>query len=158
MSKIIPGLDEIINILNGSTFIATPNGLQANITGWDKVVFDAEGLDTNSDYDHVTNYRFTPTIAGQYRLSCAVLWDWDAFVDDDRLSLAIYKNGSLYRSVQAKAIKTGTLWDISQTLSIVADANGTTDYFEVFVRNEDRDTGALLITSSWFDGNFVGRV
>ena len=143
----------------GSTFLAfLSTGSQTNITDWDKVEFGNQQLDTNSDYDHTTNFRFTPTIAGPYRLSCAIRWDWNTLTDDDRLSLAIYKNGLLYRSIQMKAFKTGTLWDINQNFSIVADANGTTDYFEVFARNEDRNTSTILLSGSWFDGHLIGGV
>ena len=43
----------------------------SNQTGWSastwtKIQFDDEFLDTNGDYDNSTNYRFTPTVAGEY--------------------------------------------------------------------------------------------
>jgi len=31
-----------------------------------KVTFDNEIFDTDGKYDHSTNYRFTPTVAGKY--------------------------------------------------------------------------------------------
>src|SRR6056300_1792706 len=51
---------------NTPAFQATMSGNQNISTGTaTKVQFDTEDFDTNSKYDHSTNYRFTPTVAGK---------------------------------------------------------------------------------------------
>ena len=39
-----------------------------------KVQFDTEIFDTDSKYDHSSNYRFTPTVAGTYFLFAQGSW------------------------------------------------------------------------------------
>lgn len=42
---------------------------------WDKVEFNAEQYDNNSEYDHVTNFRWTCKNAGHYHLDIGVPLD-----------------------------------------------------------------------------------
>ena len=37
-----------------------------------KIQFNTERFDTNGNYDHSTNYRFTPTVAGNYQFDVSV--------------------------------------------------------------------------------------
>lgn len=98
---------------------------------WVKIEFDTEGFDTNEDYDNATNYRFTPTVAGKYLFTMSVRTA-AAVGDGKYLAVAIYKNGSEHKiSYQfdghASAISSSSVTD-------VIDANGSSDYFEFYVR------------------------
>jgi len=92
------------------------------------VELDVEDHDTHSDYDNATNYRFTPTVAGKYLFQIQLMYF--GLGDDDEFHARLYKNGSLlyYETNEAA----GTLELLSVGFSVIVDANGTTDYFEVF--------------------------
>ena len=61
-------------------------------TTWTKVEFDAEVYDNQSEYDAVTNYRFTAKIAGTYMVSSTVAIL--TTVNARRCFISIYKNGT----------------------------------------------------------------
>ena len=63
--------------------------------------------------------------------------------DQDQIRLSIYKNGAAYKESLISASSTGLQ---SVSVTIIADANGSTDYFEVFA--------ADLTTASTVDGDF----
>ena len=125
---------------------------QDNITGTDKVEFTTEEFDTNSDFDAVTNFRFTPTVAGKYLLT--VTLGWLNVVATDNITILLYKNGAEYLRSNKNA---GTDTE-SQTITAVVTANGSSDYFEVFAINDSRDTsdldGATALTR--FSGCRIG--
>lgn len=125
-------------------FMVHRNGTsQTNITGTDKVEWTTEEYDTNSDFDSSTNYRFTPTIAGKYFLYAQV--SWSSTTASDALLLYIYKNGAEVARYQRLARSSANDFD---QVSYIGDANGTTDYFEVFANNNQRDTSSIIGTSS----------
>jgi len=100
----------------------------ANST-YSKIQFNTEEFDTNNDYDNVTNYRFTPTIAGKYFLSTSFIV-YSNLVDQKDISIYIYKNGVIYK--KRKHILNSAS---SQSLNIscLVDADGSSDYFEIFI-------------------------
>ena len=99
---------------------------------WTKVQFSTKTFDTNSCYDNSTNYRFTPTVAGYYNLTANIYLGttgtnfYDCYVQ-------IYKNGSQSGQYQHINLGSGnyTIW--SSTINALVSANGTTDYFEIYV-------------------------
>ena len=116
-------------ITDAPAFSATMSADQTISNGtWTKVAFNAEDFDTNSNYDHVTNYRFTPTVAGYYQFNSST-----GVIDiaDTNVSRhAIYKNGSRVKhSSQTYMGNPG--YQIS-TLSTLIYMNGSTDYAEVY--------------------------
>lgn len=120
-----------------------------------KVQWTTEEFDTNSDFDNATNYRFTPTVAGKYILTASSHWG-TGLTDGSLMGTAIYKNGTIYKEVELVSRNSNANGGAS--LSVVADANGTTDYFEVFVRhstgtNEDL-SGSTVRT--FFTGMRIG--
>jgi len=132
--------------LNGVTwpsFHAHRNAVnQLNITGIDQIEFNndsaVEGFDTNADYDAVTNFRFTPTVAGKYSLIIQI--EWTAITVGDQLILNLRKNGTdigEVRDLVDDSIQT-------QQLQIIVNANGTTDQFEVFAQNINRNTSDII--------------
>lgn len=118
---------------------------QGNITGEQILTWSTEIFDTNSNF---ASNRFTPTVAGKYSLTTAVVWS--GIVAGDRLELIIYKNGAQANRVYTLAQGTSA----GQTISVVVDANGTTDNFEVYAEDLDRDTGD--ISGNLIDTYFMG--
>lgn len=100
-----------------------------------KVTWSTEKWDTNSNF---ASNAFTPTVAGKYLFIIAVRWanTSDQGVED----LNLYKNGVLEAGTRFSASGTGAQTGI---ITILADANGSTDYFEAYVHNNtstgDRD-------------------
>jgi len=96
-----------------------------------KITMDTEEYDSAGDYDHTTNYRFTPTTAGTYYLFAALL----AELSDQMYRFQVYikKNGSNWLGQTGQghtAYKLGKGW---VNTAGIDTANGTSDYYEVFV-------------------------
>jgi hypothetical protein len=73
-----------------------------------KVQFNTEDLDTDSYYDNVTNYRFTPLVAGKY-----YIYSFLTIGQGQNLGIAgqiyIYKNGSSIRECQTNVYNNNVL-------------------------------------------------
>ena len=113
---------------------------QTNITGTDKVEWTNKVLDTTNDFDAITNYRFTPSVQGIYLFSFSTRWLSASVTVSDVVHYGIYKNGTL---LQENYRVLPTVTDTLQTVTTISQANGTTDYFEIFSTNDNRDTGGL---------------
>jgi hypothetical protein len=61
-------------------------------TGYERINFDTEAFDGNSEYDNATNYRFTATSDGYYLVNVKVTSNRTNNTVDDAISL--FKNGS----------------------------------------------------------------
>jgi hypothetical protein len=112
----------------GPAFSVTSNSYQTGIpTGtFTKCALSVEQFDTNNNFDSTTNYRFTPTVAGYYLITCNVTDNNTA--SPTRLIGKIYKNGSGYYYAGGDVV-TG----YNTTGAAVIYFNGTTDYAEVYV-------------------------
>lgn len=119
-----------------------------------KVQFNTEEWDTDNWYDNVTNHRFVPQVAGYYQLTGSV-GITSSFADAERFFVELYKNGSLYRSLTQLNVASATdIW--VKGGAALAVANGTTDYFEVFVYTTAAETIATLASSTFFQGFLIG--
>lgn len=99
---------------------------------------NSTSFDTNNDFDE-TLFRLTPTVAGRYRMNVSI--NWTGLAANDALDIAIRKNGSTVSSVRKIAVSTSfASFEIADT----QEANGTTDYFEVFVRNLASSTSDIF--------------
>lgn len=115
-----------------------------------KVRFDMEDFDTNNDYDAITNYRFTPTVAGKYLLTTQVMSGGAG--DGNYITVLLAKNNVTYSEVREYSSNAGNT--ITGIVSVVVDANGLGDYFEVFFF---QNTGAPMgIQSSSRFTRFTG--
>jgi hypothetical protein len=138
---------ETITVPSGATFSATAGTmsgqnypafeayLSANQNLTDstttKVQYDTEFFDTNGYYDNVTNYRFTPLVAGKYFV----------YVQNSNFAPTastlvtvynyIYKNGSPYKS-SSHGMGNNYGRRASPIISAIINMNGTTDYIEGF--------------------------
>ena len=104
------------------------NATQAISTAtFTKVTFDTETFDTNNNFASST---FTPTVAGYYQLNANALFN--TITSGQVVIIAIYKNGAAYTRGSGGYLN-NTSGDIELIASTLAYANGTTDYFDVYV-------------------------
>jgi hypothetical protein len=114
-----------------------------------KIQLNTESFDTNNNFDSTTNYRFTPTVAGYYQLSAQMQLNTSSGV----LFIAIYKNGLQFQASGLSAtLGAGSLVSINSLVS----ANGSTDYFEIFVYSDNAAPQINGSTNSFFSG-FLAR-
>ena len=96
-----------------------------------KVQFNTEDLDTDSCYDNSTNYRFTPTVAGNY-----FVYSFLTIGQGSNVGIAgqiyIYKNGSSVRETQTNVYNNNVLNITSLHISSIINMNGSSDYLEIF--------------------------
>ena len=100
-----------------------------------KVQFDTELWDTDSDYDHSTNYRFTPSEAGKYFVHGIVYSA--TFANASMAGGAVYikKNGGNYQgSAGNNSHNTPDFQAVGIPFGIAVDMNGSSDYIECFVQ------------------------
>ncbi len=134
------------------SFSAYKSAQQNGITGLVKITWDSEEFDTNSNFDSTTNYRFQPTAAGKYLLTASIHWN-NAGANDD-IILHLYEDGASIKYVAELAD------DTTPTMQITAivNANGSSNYYELFTENVTRNTANLTgtITESYFMGSRIG--
>lgn len=94
-----------------------------------KVTWGTEEFDTNSNFDSATNHRFTPTVAGKYLLSVQLRY---TYIGAGKFILVdIWKNGASYAySVEENDSASSRGGYVN--ITTIVDANGSTDYFEIF--------------------------
>jgi hypothetical protein len=100
-----------------------------------KVPFNTEEWDTASCYDNATNYRFTPTVAGYYQFSALIGFG----NGPTRAFLSLYKNGADYKRGNDIGSTTNGL-----NLTAISYANGSTDYFEIYMFTNNGSGANLL--------------
>jgi hypothetical protein len=93
-----------------------------------KLQFTTEEWDNGDSFDNVTNYRFQPTVAGEYFFYFTVRVS--SLVDQQAVLAAVYKNGSLYAEDIDKASGTNV---VSPSVVTSIRLNGSTDYVEFYV-------------------------
>ena len=108
---------------------------------WTKIEFSTEDFDNTSSYDHATNYRFQPTIAGYYQFNCYVRINYSGAAGSD-IYVNLYKNGTSYVSSNRLGA-TGQWGNIG--ISSLIYLNGSTNYVEAY--------GFSNHSSSFFDQN-----
>ena len=119
---------------NTPSFLASLSANQTiNNATYTKIQLDNKVLDTDNCYDNSSNFRFTPTTAGYYYLFASGRLDSGGGNTPHRHQ--IRKNNNSVSQIQAE-------WsNVTATQYIVSGlhyANGSSDYFEYFVR---QDTG-----------------
>ena len=116
---------------NTPAFMATISSDQTITDATDtKVTFDNEVFDTDSKYDHSTNYRFTPTVAGTYNIFCSIHGKANANSELEDFKITLKKNGSaLYIAKHNPA--TNDANQMTKVLNILDTADAD-DYYEIF--------------------------
>ena len=118
-------------ITGGPAFSAYQSSSQNISSGvYTKIQLQSEEYDTANCFDSTTNYRFTPNVAGYYKITGmatlgAATWT-SAFAN-----AYIYKNGSAFKGSASTQPTNGNY----ATTYCVADIyfNGSTDYVELYV-------------------------
>lgn len=110
-----------------------------------KIQFDTKIFDTNSYYDNVTNFRFTPLVAGKYMviLSGQVTATWTT---GQFLNLQIEKNGGQVNGGVSSIYPETGAGSTIQSLSTVVVMNGSTDFLEGWV--DTSGVGPSLVGSA----------
>jgi len=142
--------------INGPAFSAyATNTLQTITSGsQQKVLFQTEEFDTNNNY---ANSRFTPTVAGYYQLNAEVRLDGTTGTGE--MMIVIWKNGSEYKrgTNQSGTQIASNFW--AMQVSSLVYANGSTDYFEIYVQQgsgADRSVTAVNSPNiTWFNGCMI---
>ena len=115
---------------NGPAFSAYPSAAQTitnNVIT--KIQNNTKVFDTNSNYDNVTNYRFTPTVAGYYQVIACIRDNTGAA--SSQLDSYIYKNGS---AVNQSVTLSGSGQGVTSFITALISMNGTTDFLEQYVQ------------------------
>jgi hypothetical protein len=142
--------------VNGPAFSAYANAtLQTITTGsQQKVLFQTEEFDTDNCY---TNSRFTPTVEGYYQLNAEVRLD--GATGTGEMMIVIWKNGAEHKrgTNQSGTQIASNFW--AMTVSSLVYANGTTDYFEIYVQQGSGGNVTVTAVNSpnitWFNGAMV---
>ena len=116
-----------------------------------KVLFQTEEFDTDNCY---ANSRFTPTVPGYYQLNSQVRLDGASGTGE--MMLVIWKNGSEYkRGTNQSGTQIATNF-YALTVSSLVYANGTGDYFEIYVQqglgSNVTVTAVGAVNITWFNG------
>jgi hypothetical protein len=106
-----------------------------------KVTFDTEVFDTDSAYDHSTNYRFTPQTAGKYSVSHMLYLDGQGQGNLRIFSARIHKNGSLV-GISGDDKGSGYQNNGVESLTITVEMNGSSDYLEAYVYQFTQDSSS----------------
>jgi hypothetical protein len=93
-----------------------------------KIQFDTEEFDTDNCFDNITNYRFTPTVAGYYQINASFRSEGSSLT---AALFYIYKNGS---SIYIPALDTAHSSTTHISGSTLVHCNGTSDYIEIYGR------------------------
>lgn len=122
-----------------------------------KVLFPSEEAADVSGWYDAANSRYAPQRAGYYAISTKI--HLGPTVDAKRTVLSLFKNGVRYKDLSYQHTS-GAQPDIGVAGAVSrAYANGTTDYFEVFVWHDfGVSTSDLIVNpnSTWFAGGFEG--
>jgi hypothetical protein len=125
---------------NGPAFMAydnTPQTISHNTNT--KVVFGIEQFDTNSCYD-ISTSRFTPNVAGYYRISSFMSGAFIA-TRDQAWTMMVYKNASQYGPGTTNNVVTDRNsidWGgMGVSCEQLVYMNGTTDYIEIYCYQYD---------------------
>jgi len=126
---------------------------------WTKVVIDTTETDTNNNFNTTLNTgfsgRFTPTIAGYYQLNGSIQLSVGAPATSSVI-FAIYKNGAEFKRGSRMPLNTA---GVGLTISQIVSANGSTDYFELYLNQGSSSTvtneNSGPTVGPQFNGTFV---
>ena len=140
------GTKDATTFLRGDNTFATPAGgtntpaFMAKIgtnqstvnTVVTKLQFSNEIYDSSGCYDNVTNYRFTPNVAGKYYVSLVAKAEGLTTNTFNDVNAYIKKNGSNLFLSEFGNYATFSFRSLSVSAYGIVDMNGTTDYLESF--------------------------
>ena len=129
-----------------SAFVANAYTLPYNVTT--KVPFDTKVFDTNTNFS-TSNNRFTPTVAGYYLINSFIGVSGSGGTQTGSLGLVmnLYKNGSNF--AQLGVVPAAASYPFLNCSQLVY-ANGTTDYFEIWIYSNANVAGVSIQNGQTF--------
>ena len=119
-----------------------------------KVALQTEVLDTNSNFDSSSNYRFTPTVAGKYYIEGQARGSGSNNDTLRNVYAAIYKNGSLYKESRIN-FQPNEIELCAIQVSAIIDMNGSSDYVELYAA-VDVTSGSASLSEGTKANYFLG--
>ena len=118
---------------NTPSFRAHNSSTQTFSSGYVKVQYDTEDWDTDSAYDHSSNYRFTVPSgqAGKYHVTVTTRQDGTS-AQALNYSIIIYKNGSGYRYINTNPSYGGNVERFAANYSETIEL-AVSDYLEIYI-------------------------
>ena len=113
-----------------------------------KVQFNTEEFDEGSCYDHSTNYRFTPNVAGKYHVYLSMCINSAGDAQLANAYAMIYRNGTKTKTSHhnhASANDRASTVTIMSTLTF----NGSSDYVEAYVQAADSSGNAEVLSADF---------
>lgn len=107
-----------------------------------KIALQTENWDVGNYFDNTTNYRYTPLVAGTYQVNYNIGISSAAIAT--RYIARLYVNGSVFS--QSTTLMTGTTGNLFISGSDLVRLNGSTDYIELYGRNEHATTAYNTVT------------
>jgi hypothetical protein len=146
------GTNTLEGINNTPSFSAKLSGDQTISNGsYTKISFATEEWDTDSTYD-TSSYRWTPALIGKYNVKILIMWN-NVTAQNQKLQLAIYKNGSFYADVENIGSSAS---GADPTLMINLDLSlSATDYVEAYAYQSTGGGIEIVANYSWFQGNRI---
>jgi len=95
-----------------------------------KMAAATEDFDTDGTYDHSTNYRFTPGVAGKYFFYGVANFDSSSTDDLTEFRIALYKNGTRIMSTTMNPVTKH--YEQTSNFTFV-DTSDDNDYYECFL-------------------------
>lgn len=150
-NKTISATTNTLSIPYFSASLSANQGASNSVSA--KVLFNTELADPNNWYDNVTNFRFTPQLAGKYMINASIQVSGTAITEID---VDIFLNGTTY----ARNLGLVTGGAGSSAISKIVPCNGSTDFIEVFSTPFGTGTlnylGGTAPIRSWFEARYVG--
>lgn len=130
-------------------FSAKQTTMQAfAVSTFTKIQFQTKEFDTSISFDNVTNFRFTPPIAGYYQVS----GNFTISTTATALTLAVYKNGILAKIIQ-ETPSTGTVAG-----SVLIFLNGSSDYIELYGKSGVAQNSSVVSGYTYFQAALIRKV
>ena len=117
-------------LMNSPSFHVNFGGTSSTSVGNDsvtKMAFDSEDIDTDSCYDPSSNYRFTPTVAGNYFFYAQVGTGRNSDDHNKYSNCEIKKNGTTVLTSN----ENNSFYNTAATRGLI-NMNGSSDYVECF--------------------------
>jgi len=139
---------------NTPAFLVTRSGNQSiSLNTNTKVQWDSETFDTDNAFDSSTNYRFTPQVAGKYYLFSNIYLANLSNANNTTYTPQIFKNGSKVIETHLDHRTAGIGYQQSVPVAGLVEANGSSDYFEIFA-NGNWTGGSIIVTTQSFFGGY----
>ena len=140
--------------IQGPAFSAYASGNTTLANGtFTKIAFATKEFDTNSNFDNVTNYRFTPTVSGYYQVSSQL--DLIGSTGNNYI-VSIFKNNSEFK--RGAQVAFNPVGNVGVCISALVFLNGSTDYVEIYGFQGSGLSQTLSLSSpynNWFQAALV---